>query len=248
MQLIYPATCTPAGEEAIKALRSRSYAVTDHFTPEITHLLLDIPSFRRDGTLRSGQNLEELLSHLPSACQVIGGNLHHPALSGIRCLDLLCIPDYTAKNASITAHCALKIAMIRMGCTFDSLPVLVIGWGRIGKCLCRLLRGLDAHVTICPHSQQDIAIARALGYAACSVDQIQPGDFRLVFNTAPTQVFTDAQAAAFRSCLKFDLASTPGIPGNDVIDARGLPGIYAPESSGALIAHTVETILKEGSQ
>jgi hypothetical protein len=46
--------------------------------------------------------------------------------------------------------------------------------------------------------------------------------------------------------LKIDLASQPGIGGNDVIWARGLPGKNAPESSGKLIAQTVLRKLEEG--
>ena len=40
-------------------------------------------------------------------------------------------------------------------------------------------------------------------------------------------------------CLKIDLASLPGMDGSDVIVARGLPNLEAPESSGHLIAKTV---------
>ena len=40
-------------------------------------------------------------------------------------------------------------------------------------------------------------------------------------------------------CLKIELASVSGMEGDDVIIARGLPGIWAPETSGRLIARTV---------
>ena len=42
-----------------------------------------------------------------------------------------------------------------------------------------------------------------------------------------------------------DLASEPGMQGKSVIPARGLPGKYAPESSGKLIADTILRVLKE---
>lgn len=48
-----------------------------------------------------------------------------------------------------------------------------------------------------------------------------------------------------RNCLKIELASLPGIAGDDVIPARGLPGIYVPESSGKLIADTLLHRLQE---
>ena len=41
------------------------------------------------------------------------------------------------------------------------------------------------------------------------------------------------------NAIKIDLASVPGMNGDDVIIARGLPGKEAPESSGKLIADTI---------
>ena len=63
----------------------------------------------------------------------------------------------------------------------------------------------------------------------------------MIFNTVPALVLPDAPADA----LKIDLASKPGIGGTDVLWARGLPGKFAPESAGKLIAQTVLRLLKE---
>jgi len=45
--------------------------------------------------------------------------------------------------------------------------------------------------------------------------------------------------------IVLDLASYPGITGKNVIPARGLPGKYAPESAGNLIAQSILRINKE---
>ena len=47
------------------------------------------------------------------------------------------------------------------------------------------------------------------------------------------------------SCLKIDLASLPGIEGEDVIRAGGLPGIHTPESAGQLMADTILRLIGE---
>ena len=62
-----------------------------------------------------------------------------------------------------------------------------------------------------------------------------PG-FHVVFNTVPCAVLQAAQFS--RGCAKIDLASERGILGDDVIWARGLPGLHAPAESGKLIAKT----------
>ena len=65
--------------------------------------------------------------------------------------------------------------------------------------------------------------------------------YDFIINTVPAMVLPAAPGTA----LKIDLASQPGIGGCGVLQARGLPGLLAPESSGALIAKLVSHWLKE---
>ena len=69
--------------------------------------------------------------------------------------------------------------------------------------------------------------------------------YSIVFNTAPTPVIDEEDIGSWNHCIKIDLASRKGILGPDVIWARGLPGIHAPESSGKLIAETISRLWKE---
>ena len=216
---------------------------------DATHLLLPVPSFDDDGSIRGGGSIEGLLRQLPNTVSIIGGNLYHAALKGYETIDLLQDPYYVAQNAAITAHCALKYILNALPVSLVHQRILVIGWGRIGKCLAQLLQGLNAHVTILARKEADRAMAAALGYHAIGTEaDLSP--FRILINTAPAQVITEAQLSKCRSdCFKLDLASTQGIPGRDVIWARGLPGRDAPESSGVLIASSAMRLLynKEGS-
>ena len=126
----------------------------------------------------------------------------------------------------------------------DHLPVLVIGWGRIGKCLSRLLRNLGAEVTIAARQESHRAIITALGFQAVSIEgicEILP-QIRLVYNTVPRRILT---VPTDGRCVKIDLASKQGLIGDDVVWARGLPGICAPESSGELIARTFLRLQQE---
>ena len=245
--LIYPAGNTPACSYAAHLLHKKGIPIVDHPTPEVTHLLLDVPSFAGDGTLRGGGNIKELLRMLPQKIQVIGGNLQHPALDGYQIADLLKEETYLARNAAITAHCALQVAAGKIGAIFETMPILVIGWGRIGKCLARLLRALDAEVTVAARKKADRAALISLGYRAVDVASLKNASpkWRIVFNTAPAPVLEEDTLELWKKCLKIELASSAGLSGPDVISARGLPGIYAPESSGALIAESVMQIIKE---
>ena len=215
--LVYPAISGKAGAYAAGYLEQHGVSVIGHPSPEITHLLLDVPSREIPGGL---------LERLPEEVCVVGGNL---ALADHQTLDLLKNEWYLAKNAAITAECALLIAMEKSETVIAGTAVLVIGWGRIGKCLARLLKAMGAEVTVAARKRSDRAMAEALGYRS-ALPGVPPGKCRMVFNTVPAPVME-----ALPGCLNIDLASIPGILGSDVVWARGLPGKYAPESSGCLI-------------
>lgn len=206
-----------------------------------THLLLPVPSLTDNGYIRGGGLLADVLMGLPQDITILGGMLRHPALQGYNVIDLLDDPMYIAENANITAHCAIAMAMKQLPVTLHRCPTLLIGWGRISKCLCKLLDGLGATVTVAARKASDRAMVQALGYRALPIEQVDTTQYRLIYNTAPAMVLPQCPGDA----LKIDLASKLGIGGLDVIWARGLPGTDAPESSGALIALSVSKYLQE---
>jgi len=207
----------------------------------VTHLLLPIPSFEADGSIKGGGDLSDILSRLPKTVTVIGGNLCRPELADYEVMDLLNDPWYLARNASITAHCALELALAKLPVTLEKRPVLVVGWGRIGKCLAKLLHGLGACVTVAARKESRRVMIDALGYKSCAMDAIRTENYRLIINTVPDMVLPKVTGTA----LKIDLASKPGMGGKDILWARGLPGLLAPESSGELIAGVITQWIKE---
>lgn len=226
---------------AAATLHDIGYPLLPYPDPEATHLILPVPSFESEGIVRGGGDISRILATLPRDITIIGGNLDCPELMEYKTMDLLKDPYYTAENASITAHCAVKLAMNKLPATFDGQKVLVIGWGRIGKCLSRLLKGMGANVTVAARKETDRAMLLALGYGAVDTASLDTTPYRVVFNTVPVMTVPFCCGNA----LKIDLASKPGIGGSDVIWARGLPGKDAPESSGELIARTIIRLMEE---
>ena len=229
--LLYPIGKTEAAAHAADLLKQSGIPLIYHPSPEVTHLLLDI---------RPGQDpyLSYILSMLPPSTIVIGGNVNLPEH---KVWNFLEDETYLARNAAITAHCAIKSALPHLQATLADTPTLVIGWGRIGKCLARLLRAMDCPVTVAARKETDRAQLQALGYTVQDTTKLNPGPYGLIFNTVPAPVLPEAQTAA----LKIELASTDGIAGPDVITARGLPGKLAPLTSGKLIAETILRYHKE---
>jgi len=237
----YPVGSSPALTYAKAFLLRRGACVAEVPNDSVTHLLLPVPSFDAEGQLRGGGNLGNVLVELPDDVVIMGGNLNHPLTESYRTVDFLQDECYLAENAAITADCAIPIAQSKLPVVIPGCPILIIGWGRIGKCLAAKLMDMGADVTVSVRKESDHAMLRALGFRSEYTKELGPslGRYRVIFNTAPFPVIRENQAVHCRDdCVKIDLASKPGIFGADVISARGLPGMYAPESSGALIART----------
>ena len=233
---------TAALRYAEQYLSDRGYIISAKPSHAVTHLLLPIPSFDSNGLIKGGGHIEDTLRLLPEDITIIGGNLQKTSLAEVNCIDLLQDPRYLAENAAITADCAIRIAGNNLPVVFDGCPILVIGWGRIGKCLACKLKAMGADVTVAARKDTDRAAALSLGFHIRNTAKLDFGisHYRVIFNTVPAPVLEAEQAALCRSdCIKIDLATKQGIFDDTVIWARGLPNRDAPESSGMLIAKSV---------
>ena len=214
-------------------LRSIGIVVTDKCAPDVTHVLLPVPSFSG-----GDEYLAHLLSKLPDDLIISGGNLVSPFLLGHRTVDFLQDPFYLAENAAITAQCAVDILDAKFCSDISGNSALVIGWGRIGKCLSKLLTAKQVYVTVAVRKESDLAMLRALGYRAIlishAIDEIPR--FDMIINTVPVMLFPDIKPKP--DAVLLELASKPGMSGSSIIDGRGLPGKMAPKKSGKLIAET----------
>ena len=228
--------CVPRTEAIRYAgdfLAASGLHVTRTAAPDITHVLLPVPSFSA-----GDEYLAHLLGDLPTDTIICGGNLFSPLLSGLPVIDFLQDPFYLAENAAITARCALQLIENKVDFLPDSYCALIIGWGRIGKCLCHQCEQKGIKFSAVARKATDRAMIQALGYRGISIEQARKESDRydVILNTVPALVLPDLQAK--EHALLLELASTPGMNGANIIDCRGLPAKMAPEASGKLIAET----------
>ena len=232
--------CCICRSEAIRyaaiQLQELGLHVTYKTAPDVTHLLLPVPSFK-NGT----QYLAHLLSDLSDDVIIAGGNLRTPLLDNYRTVDFLQDPYYPADNAAITAKCALRI--VEEKTELPGSRVLVLGWGRIGKCLGKLLQNKGADVTIAARKDSDLAMIHALGYYPRQIRSVDKNlqEYQTILNTIPAMVLPEMITSP--DCVILELASKPGMIGPNIISALGLPGKMAPAESGKLIANTFVRLL-----
>lgn len=240
--LFYGTPGNAAVHFACEELQKSGHRVTNRPGEDVTHLILPVPSFGTDGHIRGGGDLRTLLTALPKDVKIIGGNLQNIP----NAIDLLQDEQYLAENAAITADCAMRIAGNNLSVRFEDCKALILGWGRIGKCLAQLLRSIGADVTVAARKQAHRAALISLGYQAADPSALENelANFRVIFNTAPQMILDESKTILCRpDCVLIDLASAPGMEGENVIVARGLPGRDLPESSGALIAASIKRLI-----
>lgn len=163
--------------------------------------------------------------------------------------------EFAVHNAVPTAEGAIEIAMHEYPGTISGSSCLVVGFGRIGKVLSWMLRGIGANVTVSARKQSDLAWVQSYGYSSVLTENIcDKEQYDIIFNTAPAMIFNRRLLSKLRSNpLIIDLTSMPG--GVDfeaavkleikAIHALSLPGKVAPKTAGEIIKHTIYNMMEE---
>ena len=172
---------------------------------------------------------------------------------GITVEDYMANEELAVMNAVPTAEGALSIAIEASPKTIKDSKIIVIGYGRIGKILSRMLRALDADVTVCARRREAVTWAQACGCKGAYMNALPYAEADIIFNTVPTMVLgRDLLQTLPKDTLIIDLASKPGGVdlesakrlGLDVIWALSLPGKVAPVTAGEYIKETVISLMK----
>ncbi|HBD63288.1 MAG TPA: dipicolinate synthase subunit DpsA, partial [Clostridiales bacterium] len=159
-------------------------------------------------------------------------------------------------NAVPTAEGAIQIAMEETPFTIHNSNIMVLGYGRIGKVLSKMLHGIGANVHVEARSCRDLAWIRNNGYIPVCPKELKEylPRMNVVFNTIPQIILNRELLRSIDSnCTVIDLASKPGgidfeaagEMGIKAISALGLPGKAAPVTAAMAIKDTIYNIIEE---
>lgn len=206
--------------------------------------------------------LPNIFSIVEKESVVLAGNVSKETYSlsqkfGLDIIDYFDREELKIANAVLTAESAVEIAMTETDRSITSEPVLVVGYGRIGKALCRLLKALGCNVYASARKCADKAWIRAFGYSDVDTSDISKivSRCKIIFNTVPFMVLDEKVLSLVdKECLIIDLASKPGgvdfekakVENLRVIWALALPGKKLKISAGKVISDTIINILEEG--
>ncbi len=176
--------------------------------------------------------------------------------NNINYIDLLKREELVVLNTIATAEGAIQITMENTQKTIHGSNVLIMGFGRVGKVLAKMLDGIGAKVSCEARKNSDIAWIKAYGYTPIHLSELESelGNYDIIINTIPFQILDENRLKYIKKdCTIVDLSSNPGgvdrraarSLGIKLIWALSLPGKVAPMTSAEFIKETLYHILKE---
>jgi len=206
-------------------------------------------------------SLSEVIEKVPQHALFIAGKITEQVIKqfsekNVKCVDIVEREDLAVLNAVPSAEGAIHILLQELPITLLGSRILIVGYGRIGKVLARMLQGFGVEVWAAARKYSDLAWIEAHGLKPVPIHQLgrYVSDMDAIVNTVPALVITKDILEKTRSdCFLLDLASVPGgidfkaaeAYGLKTKWALGLPGKIAPLSAGDIIRRTIYNILDE---
>ncbi|WP_408954487.1 dipicolinate synthase subunit DpsA [Natroniella sp. ANB-PHB2] len=172
----------------------------------------------------------------------------------IQLVELAALDEVAILNAIPTAEGAIEIAIRETPITLHNNNSFVLGLGRVGLTLARMLHDLGSNTYGVARKPKDLARAVELGFNpvdfANLAEQIAEADF--IFNTVPTLILDRELLEKVNSeAIIIDLASAPGGTEFEVAEeleikaelALGLPGKVAPKSAGKILSEIIPRVI-----
>ncbi|TGE31233.1 dipicolinate synthase subunit DpsA [Desulfosporosinus sp. Sb-LF] len=195
---------------------------------------------------------KEVLRAIPARVPLIIG-FARPALRsiaenlGIQLVETAILDELAILNSIPSAEGAIQMAMESTTITIHGSESVVIGLGRSGWTLARMLQGIGAHVTGVARKPKVLARATEMGLHAVHFADLEDeiGRAEIIFNTVPQPILDRVMLEKVaRDAVIVDLASIPGgtdfeyaqMLGIKALLAPGLPGIVAPKTAGKILA------------
>lgn len=174
----------------------------------------------------------------------------------IELIELLDNDEVAIYNSIPTAEGTIMMTIQNTDFTIHGSNAIVLGFGRTGITLARVLDALGAKVMIGARKPEHIARIYEMGLTPFHINDLSKmvSNVDLLYNTIPKMVVTSKVLANMpHNSLIIDLASKPG--GTDfrfaekrgikAILAPGLPGIVAPKTAGTILANVITRLIHE---
>ena len=245
------------GERCAEAMRLLAEWGGD-LPDDVGIILLPIPT-SRDGVHLTGSTLtlHEVLTDVRPGEVVVGysipdGEKEYITSRGGRVCDVAGDEEFLDENALISAVGTLEYILSVSAKVPDDMHVGIVGYGRIGRHLARILMFLGANVRIYTSKNVTrVALgrlgveSREINYASPTLEDIR--DLDALVNTAPSplaECFHDNKAP--RGLCIIEVASGNNFDGIDgVVRLPSIPEKNYPKSAGRAYFHAIQRFMRE---
>ncbi|MCL5780432.1 MAG: dipicolinate synthase subunit DpsA [Firmicutes bacterium] len=243
------------------------YQSLEEALADVQAVILPVPGILEDGNLYSVYKekpltlSEALLVKLPPQAPIFVG-FARPKLkeivqrSNVKLITVLDLDEVAILNSIPSAEGAIQMAMENTAITIHNSKSFVLGFGRTGASIARLLHGMGARVTAVTRSPADRARVYEMGMEPLSFEELPDAISRaeIIFNTVPAVVLNNSVLSKAREdAVIIDVASPPG--GTDfeaaarfgikALLAPGLPGKVAPKTAGQILSKVIPSLLAQ---
>ncbi len=241
------------------AVADRSLADIERAIGEADVVILPMPSTKGGMvpllSLETAYPLETVLRGMRQGAALVGGFLEGvPVKPGVSVINLLASERFAQANAWPTAEGAIRIALERTERTLRGSRCTVLGYGRIGKDLVKLLMNFGADVVATARRPEQLEDISALGVLAVHTNDLLEAcvDSNFIFNTIPSVLLDEDKLRKLRrDVVIIDLASSPfGVDFNAAtrlkLDAQAyqsLPGRMFPKTAADIIYTCIKDLL-----
>lgn len=220
--------------------------------------------FSKDGKIVNNSNItiDELINNIKNTNKrLITGAIKEDVINKLKennidVIDIMEYEEFAIKNAVATSEGAIKKAIEMTDITLNKSNILILGFGRIGKCLARNLEGFGANIYCEARKNKDIALIQSMGYNEVDLDNLDDvlSQMDIIFNTISHMILNNKRVKLLKkSACVIDLASVPGGVDFEELARReintnwylAVPSKDSPYSAALYIKETLENIMKE---
>ncbi|MDD6276589.1 MAG: NAD(P)-dependent oxidoreductase [Clostridia bacterium] len=214
-----------------------------------TDIILPLPTVKDGFIAETTLTLQDLARLVTPEQRVYCGNIKNPEFP-CKCLSYYFDDEFLTKNSELTAQGVLRIILENLKCDMNLVTVAVLGYGRCGKAISRLLARCGFKITSFSRRSESIEETKKDGFNAEKLEKIKDNLHRydVVVNTIPFNIIDgECLSSLDERNTYIEIASKPYGFDNSKINeykfkyilAESLPGRFTPFSAGRNIAETV---------
>lgn len=220
------------------------------------NIILSLPTEINGVIVGTGEDINFLLKKVEQNQRIFYGNLKdNPFENNGYCYYL--DKNFLEYNSKLTAQGVLKLIFDNIQSDITDLKIALVGYGKCGEAIGRLLIANDTDVTVFSRSLLSRINCEKQGCSWKNINEINSNftDYDVIINTVPANIISSKAINSLTARnLYIEVASQPygfdiseaDLKGFKYINGYSLPGRFTPVSAGKNIAQTVMRMIKEG--